>query len=495
MFIKRRSSILYRDFQTFGYLTDNRNFGYKLKNVSEGFVGDKIVSQSGTVFLSVVSRKPQQFDDIVKQINAVFPDVDFGVIKDDAREFFGTLEREGFIISGESVQECDEKDTKFSYSNIASEIVNESLPLADLVPAISTQEFLEEHFGGRPQLTNLHIEITSRCNERCIHCYIPDGHRNTEIELSIFQDVLRQCREMNVLHLTISGGEPMLHRSFIEFLKMCREYEFSVNVLSNLTLLTDEILAEMRSNHLLGVQVSLYSMNPVIHDQITELKGSFEKTKSAILKLLENDVPLKIACPIMKNNKGCYQDVVDWAMKQKVQVGYDYVVLAKYNHSTENLSSRLSIEEVEEVIRERVHKDAKYLKQIEDESLKRINASVEDNVCSVCHSSICVNERGNVYPCAGWQGYVVGNVKSTSLQEIWLYSERVKYLRELRKRDFPKCIQCNDQEFCTMCLVRNANEDASGDPLAINAYYCEVARLNKAIARDDQYRPSQSCKN
>jgi radical SAM protein with 4Fe4S-binding SPASM domain len=127
--------------------------------------------------------------------------------------------------------------------------------------------------------------------------------------------------------------------------------------------------------------------------------------------------------------------------------------------------------------------------------LKRINASVEDNVCSVCHSSICVNERGNVYPCAGWQGYVVGNVKSTSLQEIWLYSERVKYLRELRKRDFPICIQCIDQEFCTMCLVRNANEDASGDPLAINAYYCEVARLNKAIARDDQYRPSQSCKN
>ena len=489
MFIKRKSNILYRDFQTFGYLTDNRNFGYKLKNASEGFVGDKIVSQSGTIFLSVLSRKPQELDDMVKQINAFFPDVDFGVIKEDAREFFGTLEREGFIISGESVQECDEKDTKFSYRNITSEIEDESLSLADQVPAKSTQEFFEEHFNGRPQLTNLHIEITSRCNERCIHCYIPGEHRGAEIELSMFQDVLRQCREMNILHLTITGGEPMLHRNFIEFLMMCREYELSVNVLSNLTLLTDEILAEMKSNYLLGVQVSLYSMNPDIHDEITGVKGSFEKTKSAILKLIENDVPLQIRCLIMKHNKGCYQDVVDWAKKHKIKVGYDYVILAKFNHSTENLSCRLSTEEVEEVIWESVHKDPKYLKQMEDESLKRANVSVEDNVCSVCHSSICVNERGNVYPCAGWQDYVVGNVKSMSLQEIWLHSEKVEYLRGLRKRDFPKCIQCSDREFCTMCLVRNANEDASGDPLVVNAYYCAVARLNKTIARGGRYRP------
>lgn len=490
MFVKRRSNILYRDFQVFGYLTDNRNFGYKLKNASEGFVGDKIVSQSGNVFLSVLSRKPQELDNIVIQIKDVFPDVDSGVIKEDAREFFATLEREGFIISGESERECDEKDTKFSYRNITYEILDESPSLAEQIPSKLTQEFLEEHFQGRPQLTNLHIEITSRCNEKCIHCYIPRDHRRDEIKLSMFQDILRQCSDINVLHLTISGGEPMLHRNFIEFLRMCRDHEFSVNVLSNLTHLTDEILSEMKLNFLLCVQVSLYSMNQEIHDEITKVKGSFQKTKSAILKLIENDVPLQIACPIMKNNKGCYQDVIDWAKKQKVHAGDDYVVLAKYNHSVENLSCRLSIEEVEEVIRGKVHNDPKYLTKIEHESLKRTKTSAEDNVCSVCHSSICVNERGNVYPCAGWQDYVVGNVKSMSLQEIWLHSEKVEYLRALRKRDFPKCIQCKDAEFCTMCLVRNANEDPSGDPLVVNAYYCAVAALNKTIVHDGRQRPS-----
>jgi radical SAM protein with 4Fe4S-binding SPASM domain len=73
--------------------------------------------------------------------------------------------------------------------------------------------------------------------------------------------------------------------------------------------------------------------------------------------------------------------------------------------------------------------------------------------------------NGNVYPCAGWQGFVCGNVKETPLKEIWTNSPKVKYLRSLRKKDFPKCGGCADQGFCAMCMVRNANENPDGDGL------------------------------
>ena len=59
----------------------------------------------------------------------------------------------------------------------------------------------------------------------------------------------------------------------------------------------------MRANALLWVQVSLYSMNPNIHDEITQMKGGFEKIKNVILKLIENDILLQISCPIMKKIK------------------------------------------------------------------------------------------------------------------------------------------------------------------------------------------------
>jgi len=214
----------------------------------------------------------------------------------------------------------------------------------------STQEFLEEHFKEKPKLTSLQIELTSKCNERCVHCYIPHENKINDIEAELFYDVLEQCKEIGLLNLTLSGGEPMIHKNFCEFLRKCKEYDFSVNILSNLTLLDDEIIAEMKANSLSSVQVSLYSMNPEIHDEITQMKGSFEKTKNAILKLIENDIPLQISCPTMKQNKNCYVDVINWVKKHKVRALTDYIMMAKYDHTTQNLQSRLSLDEVEKVI-------------------------------------------------------------------------------------------------------------------------------------------------
>ncbi len=479
MFFKQKSNVIFRNYLSFGYLTDNRNFGYKRTDNNENYVGDKILSESGAVFLSVLGRKPQAIDDLAKKIKKQFANADFITIKKDASEFYCMLEQDGFIVSGNTLQECDEKDTRFSYKTLEPERISKDFSSAIMYPEKSTYDFLEEYFNGKPQLTNLHIEITSKCNERCIHCYIPHDNKVSHIEPDLFYNVLEQCSNMRLLHLTLSGGEPMLHKNFCEFLKKCREYDFSVNVLSNLTLLDDEIVKEMKMNPLLGVQVSLYSMNSNIHDEITQMKGSFEKTMNAILKMVENNIPLQISCPILKQNKNSFNDVIKWAKKHKIHVGDDYVVIARYNHTTQNLCNRLSINEIKEVINYKATNDVKYLEQIEMAAEKKKNITSDDFVCSVCHSSICLADNGNVYPCAGWQDYVVGNVKDTSLYDIWNNSKKVQYLRGLRNKDFPQCTYCVDKEFCTMCMVRNANENPKGDPLVVNEFFCDIARLNR----------------
>ena len=102
-----------------------------------------------------------------------------------------------------------------------------------------------------------------------------------------------------------------------------------------------------------------------------------------------------------------------------INVGDDFNIIAKYNHSTDNLNCRLSINEVKKLIREKVKESPDYLKKIKTEAEKNTMINPDDYVCSVCNSSICISEKGDVYPCAGWDDYIIGNLRDTSLKEIW----------------------------------------------------------------------------
>ena len=93
------------------------------------------------------------------------------------------------------------------------------------------------------------------------------------MDLVLFDEILQQCIEMRVLNITISGGEPMMNPNLIKILEKCRDANFSINLLTNLNLLSDDLLEVIVSNPLLSVQTSLYSMDEEIHDSITNRKG------------------------------------------------------------------------------------------------------------------------------------------------------------------------------------------------------------------------------
>ena len=474
MFYRQKFDTFIRCYNDIGYITSKSDYS------------DRVVDSSGAVFLAALSRKGQSLDELVAKITQSFKGVDNEVLKKDAIDFYAVFEEDGFVVSGENETELDRKDKRFSYSALEPKTIKKDFTPVILRAKKNSQEFLIEQYKDNPHLTSLQIELTSRCNERCVHCYIPHENKIHDIDPILFYDVLDQCRDMGLLSLTLSGGEPMAHPLFCGFLSKAKEYDFSINILSNLTLLNDEILAEMKANRLSSVQVSLYSMRSEIHDDITQLKGSFEKTKASILKLIENDIPLQISCPTMKQNKNCYVDVLNWAYEHKIRAETDYIMMARSDRTTGNLDNRLSLDEVGQVINDIIGNNIKYqeeMKQADIEAADNRDIS-NDIVCGVCIDSLCMVANGNVYPCSGWQSYVCGNLREQSLRDIWENSPNVKYLRDLRKKDFPQCLSCPDKSFCAMCMVRNANENPEGDPLRINEHFCKVAKLNRKIVLD-----------
>ena len=104
-------------------------------------------------------------------------------------------------------------------------------------------------------------------------------------------------------------------------------------------------------------------------------------------------------------------------------------------------------------------------------------------LCGAGINDCCITENGDVYPCAGWQDFVLGNVYEQSLKEIWEKSEKAAIIRKVTQADFPQCIDCDARNYCSRCLVRNYNE-CNGDMFALPKHFCDVAFLTKRLVEE-----------
>ena len=466
MYFSKPSYIIYRDCLGFGYLTDNRNFGYDTASKSSLKVGERILSKTGSVFYSVLTEKPQLLTELAEQLFRLFQGTSFSEIITDAKDFYLELSRDGFIICSE--ERGEESSVRFfSYDNRTP---------WELMGVIENKEetHTEIDWGTSFHLTRIHVDISGLCNEHCVHCYIPDEFKRQTMSKDLFFKILEQSKSCQVLNITISGGEPMLNPNLPFFIEKCRENNFSINVLSNLTLLTDDLVYLFEKTPLLSVQTSLYSMDADTHDSITRVQGSFRKTKRAIEVLRNHNIPMRINCPVMKQNKESYQDVLEWARAHNIEADSDYMLFGCFDGSRKNLECRLSIPEVESVIREQSDDNRIQSKMFEE-------GDEIGMICPVCSNSLCISHMGDIYPCEGWQSFILGNVKDVLLSKIWEDSPLVKELRYLTYDDFPKCRFCMDKDYCSICLIRNANESENHDFRDINTYFCEVAKLKRRI--------------
>lgn len=469
MYYKLKRDTFFRNYDDIGYIVNINNNS------------DMVVNGSGAVFLSLLSGKSQSLKELSNIALDKFVNVSLIELQNDMKDFYDRFYFEGFLIRGESEEECDNLE-KISISNAT---IKNQFNSYEMQNNIGTQEFLEKYFAKNPHLLNFQIELTSKCNERCIHCYIPHEDKLYNIDDNLYYDTIKQLKDIGIISISLSGGEPMLHPNFLEFLKYAQDSDFYVKVFTNLTLLNEEIIKQMKNNRT-SVYVSLYSMNEVNHDAITQMKGSFNKTKSNILKLIENNIPVYINCPIMDYNKNDYNEVYKWAKDLNLEVRVDYDIMARCDYTTDNLKHRLKVEEMGEIVHTILDNDENSKKQIASSSEfpsksdADINFNSERRLCGACITCCCIDAKGNVYPCTGWN-YNCGNLNETSLKYIWEKSPQMLYIRSLNRKDFKECIDCKDIDYCFMCMAKNANESKTGNPLEINNHFCDVARMNRQV--------------
>ena len=155
---------------------------------------------------------------------------------------------------------------------------------------------------------SVHIDLTWRCNERCIHCYL-DHDDADELNLSELRDLLDQMADAGTMFLTLSGGEIFLRRDIFAIVEHARLRGFDIKLKTNALLIGEKEAARIAELGVHQVQISVYSHMPQVHDAITKVPGSLEKTLRAVGLLRAQRVHVVIACVLMKPNKGAFEGV------------------------------------------------------------------------------------------------------------------------------------------------------------------------------------------
>src|ERR1700730_17458857 len=239
------------------------------------------------------------------------------------------------------------------------------------------------------------FDLTYRCNERCIHCYL-DHEDHGELTTDEVKHVLDQLAAAGTLFLTLSGGELLLRKDFFELLSYACAKRFDVKLKTNAILLGEREAVRIRDLGVRQVQVSIYSHRAVVHDAITKVAGSLDRSIAAIRFLKAQGLRVLVANVLMRQNAGDYPGVQALARDLGVEFTLDPTITPRMDGDTSLLALRIPTTQLLRVFTD---------KSLIGESVIPPPAgavdtdSLDDTPCSAGHTACYVSPYGDIYPC------------------------------------------------------------------------------------------------
>jgi radical SAM protein with 4Fe4S-binding SPASM domain len=294
---------------------------------------------------------------------------------------------------------------------------------------------------------SVQLDVTYRCNERCIHCYL-DHDDHGEMTLTEIRGVLDQLADAGVFFLTLSGGEVFLRQDFFDIVEYARERMFCVKIKTNAFMIGDEHARRLRELAVQDVQVSIYSHRAEVHDAITLLPGSLKRTVAGIRRLRAEGVKVVVANVLMMQNLADSAGVKALATELGCHYTIDPTVTPMMDGDRNVLRLGLGVPQLEKVFR-----TSDMVGDVDEFCAPPppVGDDVMDELpCSAGHTACYISPYGDVFPCVQFP-LPSGSVRRQKFLDIWRHSEQLNDVRTIQARDLPVCSSCSHVGTCSRC--------------------------------------------
>ena len=320
-----------------------------------------------------------------------------------------------------------------------------------------------------------HLDLTYRCNERCVHCYL-DHDDHGEMTTAEMADLLVQLADAGVFFLSLSGGEVFMRRDLFEIIEKARQLRFNVKVKTNGVMIGKGEAARLRRLGVEQIQISVYSHRPEVHDAITKLPGSLARTIRAIRFLKSEGLKVSVSNVVMNANLADQSGVMMLARELGAEYTLDPTITPKLDGDRSILALRIPGAELRQIFH-----NPELVGNVEEFCAAPPPPGediMEGFPCSAGHTACYISPYGDVFPCVQFP-LPSGNVRRQRFLDIWRHSPQLREVRSIRAKDLPTCSTCAHVGTCTRCPGLAYMEGNMRGPSTAD---CEKSFLRTGIA-------------
>jgi radical SAM protein with 4Fe4S-binding SPASM domain len=344
-------------------------------------------------------------------------------------------------------------------------------------------------------LTHLDIELTERCNNNCLHCYVnqPSAgtfHANRELNTEQLQEILNEAAAAGCLSVRFTGGEPLLRSDFAELYIHAKKAGLTVTLFTNATLLTPELVqlfTQMPPKE--PIEITVYGMHRSSCEAVTRTNGSFDATRQGIDLLMAAAIPFVVKGVCLPQNREERRIFESWAatlpgMKNSppsYAMHFDLRV-RRDSEARNTLIQKLRPTAEESLAFSMQDKDA-FLQ--ETRTFCRMFAAIPGKKVFGCGAgcrNLVVDSYGTVYPCLLLRHPdATYNLHKGSLQDALENFFPALQHREAKNKEYLKrCARCFLKSFCKQCPARSWVETGTLDTPV--EYHCTIAHAQAEAA-------------
>ena len=265
----------------------------------------------------------------------------------------------------------------------------------------------------RAQPLSASLELTYRCNWRCVFCYNPRHHDLRGLPTQRWLSLLDELRELGTLYVALTGGEPLAHPEFLTIARGVRDRAFALRILTNGALVTEALAGAIAGLLPMAVELSLHGARAETHDRATATPGSFAAMLRGLERLRERGVALVLKTPVTRLNEDELDGMREVAEARGVPLRLDAVLTPRDDGDPGPLAYRATPDGLRRVYRAL---DAQGVLPREE----RVKGGAN---CGLGRTTLAIDPEGNVFPCLQWRRAPLGNVRDSPLGRVWSGSE------------------------------------------------------------------------